>query len=40
MLTGQKGFIGTNMRKDELISDCSDIDDIIVIRKNGSLKDC
>ena len=33
-----EGFIGTNMRKDELISDCSDIDDIIVIRKNGTLK--
>ena len=33
-----EGFIGTNMKKDELISDCSDIDDIIVIRKNGSLK--
>lgn len=33
-----EGFIGTNMRKDEFISDCSDIDDIITIRKNGILK--
>tara|TARA_B100000989_G_C19527828_1_gene467891 strand:+ start:1100 stop:3646 length:2547 start_codon:yes stop_codon:yes gene_type:complete len=33
-----EGFIGTNMRKDEFISDCSDIDDIITIRKNGVLK--
>jgi len=30
-----EGFIGTNMRKDELVSDCSDIDDIIVFREDG-----
>jgi topoisomerase-4 subunit A len=32
-----EGFIGTSLRKDEFISDCSDIDDIIVIRKDGTL---
>ncbi len=31
-----EGFIGTSLRKDEYICDCSDIDDIIVIRKDGS----
>jgi topoisomerase-4 subunit A len=31
----QEGFIGTGMRKEEYICDCSDIDDIIVIRKDG-----
>lgn len=29
------GFIGTNMRKDEFVGDCSDIDDIIVFRGDG-----
>ena len=30
-----EGFIGTNMRKDEFVSECSDIDDIIVFRADG-----
>ncbi len=30
-----EGFIGTGLKKDEFISDCSDIDDIIVFRKDG-----
>ncbi|MAW21059.1 MAG: DNA topoisomerase IV [Flavobacteriales bacterium] len=34
----EEGFIGTTMRKDEFISDCSDIDDIIVFRKNGYMQ--
>lgn len=29
------GFIGTGLRKDEFICDCSDIDEVLVIRKNG-----
>lgn len=29
------GFIGTGLKKDEFVCDCSDIDDIITIRKNG-----
>jgi topoisomerase-4 subunit A len=31
----KEGFIGTGLRKDEFICDCSDIDDVIVIRKDG-----
>jgi topoisomerase-4 subunit A len=30
-----EGFIGTGLKKDEYISDCSDIDEIIIIRKDG-----
>ncbi|WP_422358963.1 DNA gyrase/topoisomerase IV subunit A [Reichenbachiella sp.] len=29
------GFIGYGLKKDEFISDCSDLDDIIVFRKDG-----
>lgn len=31
----EEGFIGTSMRKDEFVSECSDIDDIIVFRADG-----
>jgi len=31
-----EGFIGTGLKKDEFVCDCSDIDDIITIRRNGS----
>ncbi|MBN2521091.1 MAG: DNA gyrase/topoisomerase IV subunit A, partial [Bacteroidales bacterium] len=31
----EEGFIGTSLRKDEYVCDCSDIDDILVIRRNG-----
>ncbi len=31
-----EGFIGTSLRKDEFICDCSDIDDVIVIRREGT----
>lgn len=31
----KEGFIGTGLKKDEFIADCSDIDDVIVIRKDG-----
>ncbi|MDI9873970.1 DNA gyrase/topoisomerase IV subunit A [Flectobacillus rivi] len=30
------GFIGYSLKKDEYVMDCSDIDDIIVFRKDGS----
>jgi topoisomerase IV subunit A len=30
-----EGFIGTGLKKDEYVCDCSDIDDILVIRKSG-----
>jgi len=32
----REGFIGTGLRKDEFVCDCSDIDDILVVRKNGT----
>ncbi len=31
----KEGFIGTGLRKEEYICDCSDIDDILVIRRDG-----
>jgi len=31
----KEGFIGTGLKKDEFICDCSDIDDAIIIRKDG-----
>ena len=34
----EEGFIGTAMRKDEFVCECSDIDDIIVFRKNGIMQ--
>ena len=34
----EEGFIGTTMRKDEYVCECSDIDDIIVFRSNGSMQ--
>jgi topoisomerase-4 subunit A len=33
----QEGFIGTSLKKDEYICDCSDIDDIIVFRRDGKM---
>ncbi len=32
----EEGFAGFGLKKDEFISDCSDIDDIIVFRKDGT----
>jgi len=34
-LNRKDGFIGYGLKKDEFISDCSDLDDIIVFRKDG-----
>jgi topoisomerase-4 subunit A len=31
----EEGFIGTGLKKEEFICDCSDIDDVIVIRSDG-----
>ena len=31
------GFIGTSLRKEEFVEDCSDIDDIIVFTQNGDM---
>lgn len=33
-----EGFIGKTLKKDEFVCDCSDIDDIIVFRKDGNFK--
>jgi topoisomerase IV subunit A len=32
------GFIGTGLKKDEFIADCSDLDDIIAFTKSGKMK--
>lgn len=34
----EEGFIGTSLKKDKYLFDCSDIDDIITFRKDGSMK--
>ncbi|MFT5255638.1 MAG: topoisomerase-4 subunit A [Candidatus Paceibacteria bacterium] len=33
----EEGFVGTNLRKDEYVTDCSDIDDIIVFTEEGTM---
>jgi topoisomerase-4 subunit A len=33
----EEGFIGTSLRKDEYVCDCSDIDDVIVFTKEGKM---
>ncbi len=34
----EDGFIGTSLKKDELITECSDLDDIIAFTKGGIMK--
>ncbi|ARV13890.1 DNA gyrase/topoisomerase IV subunit A [Polaribacter sp. SA4-12] len=31
----EEGFIGTSLKRDEFVTDCSDIDDIIIFRRDG-----
>ena len=33
-----EGFIGTSLKKDEYVFDCSDLDDIITFRKDGTMQ--
>lgn len=33
----EEGFVGTSLRRDEYVCDCSDIDDIIVFTKEGKM---
>ncbi|MDO6491076.1 MULTISPECIES: DNA gyrase/topoisomerase IV subunit A [unclassified Cellulophaga] len=33
----EEGFVGTSLKKDEYVTDCSDIDDIIVFTKDGHM---
>lgn len=32
-----EGFVGTSLRRDEYVTDCSDIDDIIIFTKSGKM---
>jgi topoisomerase-4 subunit A len=34
----EDGFIGTGLKKDEFLFECSDLDDIIAFSKNGVMK--
>lgn len=34
----EEGFIGTSLKKDEFVSNCSDIDDVILFYKDGTYK--
>lgn len=34
----EEGFIGTGLRKDEFVTDCSDLDEIIVFTRRGTMK--
>ncbi len=34
----QEGFLGTSLKKDEFVCECSDIDDIIVILRDGTYR--
>lgn len=34
----EEGFVGTGLKKDEFVCNCSDIDDIIVIHKDGKFQ--
>ena len=33
----EEGFVGTSLRKNEYVTDCSDIDDIIIFKKDGKM---
>jgi topoisomerase-4 subunit A len=33
----EEGFIGTGLKKDEYVTDCSDIDDVIVFLRDGNM---
>ena len=33
----EEGFIGTSLKKDEYVADCSDIDDVIVFLRDGTM---
>lgn len=34
----EEGFIGTSLKKDEFVANCSDIDDVIIFYKDGKYK--
>ncbi|MEP3209850.1 MAG: DNA gyrase/topoisomerase IV subunit A [Maribacter sp.] len=33
----EEGFVGTSLRRDEYVTDCADIDDVIVFTKDGNM---
>lgn len=33
----EEGFVGTSLKKDEYVTDCADIDDVIVFRSDGKM---
>ena len=33
----EEGFVGTSLRRDEYVTDCADIDDIIVFTEDGKM---
>jgi topoisomerase-4 subunit A len=37
-VNSSEGFIGTGLKKDEFVDDCSDLDDLIAFTKSGSMK--
>ncbi len=37
-LDRKEGFIGTGLKKEEFVTDCSDIDDIIALTRQGTMK--
>ena len=36
----EEGFVGTGLKKDEYVTDCSDIDDVIVFLRDGNMMVC
>lgn len=34
----QEGFVGTSLKKDEFLFDCSDLDDLIIFRRDGIMQ--
>ncbi len=36
----EEGFFGTGLKKDEYVTDCSDIDDVIVFLRDGNMMIC
>lgn len=33
----EEGFVGTSLKRDEYVADCSDIDNVIIFRKDGTM---
>lgn len=36
-MNAKEGFIGTSLKKDDFVTECSDLDNILVIRKDGTM---